>query len=240
MPRGSGGPQGPAGAAGAKGENGTAGSNGKNGEPGQKGEQGPQGATGNTGANGKSVTVSGTASGCAEGGVTVEEESSSQPHEVCNGKNGGGGSGTLEQGKSEYGQFAEDRKEETGFKLVSISFPTPLPATVSAHFIGPEEGLGEPKESTDKTVIVNDCPGTYKDPVAKEGNFCAFAPKLEKAVYATGENGEQYFFVPEIAGSNELGPGFTDNEAGRLGVGLSMVSTEQIWSVAGTWAVTAG
>ena len=73
---GPGGPQGPAGAAGAKGENGTAGSNGKNGEPGQKGEQGPQGATGNTGANGKSVTVSGTASGCAEGGVTVEEESS--------------------------------------------------------------------------------------------------------------------------------------------------------------------
>src|SRR5262245_60915 len=59
-PKGATGPTGPAGPQGPAGANGKDGSNGANGQE------------GTNGTNGKSVAVSGTAAGCAEGGITVQ------------------------------------------------------------------------------------------------------------------------------------------------------------------------
>ena len=65
------------------------------GPAGPAGPQGPKGDSGNnggTGATGKSVTVSGTADGCDEGGVTVQVEGDAgSAREVCNGEEGDDG-----------------------------------------------------------------------------------------------------------------------------------------------------
>jgi hypothetical protein len=78
--------KGPRGPKGAKGDTGAQGPEGKQGPA---GKDGSNGSPGSNGTNGKSVEVSGTAGGCAEGGATVQVKGEpGTAQEVCNGEEG--------------------------------------------------------------------------------------------------------------------------------------------------------
>ena len=202
------GPAGPKGATGATGATGPAGATGPGGPvgatgplgpvgpqgpTGPEGPTGPKGNTGNTGAagtNGKNVvvgtaTVGSGAGECEAGGATVEVAGeASTKKAVCNGKNGGGGSGTLEPGKTETGSwsFSGSGPGTANLVLAQISFPVKLAAAMSdskcekaeepcqVHFINSSgEEVGELNETTPK-----DCKGTAAAPTAEPGNLCVY------------------------------------------------------------------
>jgi hypothetical protein len=179
------GPMGPAGSAGAPGAKGQTGAAGKDGAPGEKGvpgEKGTPGTNGFNGTNGVSVTskeFAGSQGTCKEGGSEFSAASNSKTF-ACNGKEGKEGSpwtagGTLPAGSSETGQWSvsvNQAEERASFVTASISFTIPLANALGkehTHFIGPEEGEGEPKAK-----MPTGCSGNFKAPKATSGNLCVF------------------------------------------------------------------
>jgi hypothetical protein len=185
--QGSAGPTGPVGSAGARGETGPAGQNGAQGEKGAPGENGAPGKDGFNGSNGVSVMskeFSGSQGACKEGGSEFTAASNSKTY-ACNGKEGKDGSpwtagGTLPVGSSETGQWSFFFVQGEGaapLVTASISFPVPLEkalAEANSHFIGPEEGEGEPKAN-----LPDGCSGNVKEPKAASGNLCIFTRTVE-------------------------------------------------------------
>ena len=190
-----------------RGPAGPAGKNGTNGTNGAPGATGPAGPTGPAGAG-------------TQGEKGVEGKQGSE------GKSGF--TKTLPSGETETGQFAfaQEGAAEGAALRVAISFPIPLATTSLPHFIGEEEGEGEPKAH-----VPAGCKGTSAKPEAEPGNLCVFAKVLQAAEFkvfidggtqsttATGLTGDTMFFG---ALHIESAPGFFE--------------TPQAY---GTWAVTA-
>lgn len=218
------GAQGPAGPQGPSGVSGKDGLNGLDGAPGEAGK---------SGGNGRSVALSETASGCAEGGITVEVEGSGEPLEICNGEAGQAGEdgepwtagGTLPANSTETGSWSVGTyfgptmtPVEAIAKplLAPIPFAIPLAQGLDAshvHFIG-----------TGETAPVGCTGGTAEHPKADSGNLCVYAGgnegvSVEKSIYtASGSNGT---------------PG-----ASTAGAVLAMMVLEEGAGAWGTWAVT--
>jgi hypothetical protein len=199
-PAGPAGPQGPAGAAGAKGETGPA---GQNGVPGEKGAQGEKGTPGTNGFNG-SPGAKGPAGPAGPTGATGSPWTDG---------------GTLPVGSTETGQWSFSGTQATAGSLVtaSISFPVPLEKALDeehTHFIGPEEGEGEPKAKA-----VAGCSGNYKEPKAASGNLCVFT----QGVFGSGEEGLTPLPAAALGLSNaETG----EKHAGKSGAYLSGIINE--------------
>ncbi len=214
------GPAGPEGKAGAPGSPGKDGTNGTNGTAGKNGEPG---------SNGKSVTVSATASKCAEGGVTVEQEGSGAAHEVCNGAKGvlhpeeKLAPGATETGAWSFGPLAGGESGEQGY--AAIGFTIPLAAALEesqVHYV--EEGAS-----------VAACPGTPEDPAAEPGNLCVYEVEqegIEKGKTQIFKAGEKRIgFEPTL----HLNLGASPSGA-RLA--FNVLATDR-GTTYGTWAVTA-
>jgi hypothetical protein len=207
------GAQGPAGAAGAKGETGAAGQNGTQGEKGVQGEKGTAGTNGFNGTPGAKGTTG------PEGSPWTDK-------------------GTLPVGSSETGQWAVSGvamgKEESFSDGISFTIElASAPGQDNSHFIGVEEGEGEPKAN-----VPAGCKGSYKDPQAESGNLCVFANKmtsLETNGLSTLKNAEEEVEIksPPIPGIG----------AGKSGVIITLKSTpseQPLNAVAyGVWTVTA-
>jgi hypothetical protein len=218
---------GPAGVAGANGKDGTAGAAGKD------GANAPNGAPG---APGKGVVVSeAELTDCEElGGIIVEVKESGEPHEVCNGAQGGQGPegspwtnlGALPPGQTEKGTWSfEGATEASGEHiLVPISFGIPLPAGIQeeeAHFQG-QSGFSTP------------CPGSTVSPKALPGQFCAYtnvANNADSLVNAT--------FLQVDPPSEAFGEPPRTGPAGALLQFAFSGAPGEIAHGYGSWAVTA-
>jgi hypothetical protein len=188
------GPRGPRGATGPAGPVGPAGTNGKDGAPGTSGKDGTNGT------NGKSLTTgTATVAECAEGGATIEVESTpASKKKICNGAKGAEGSpwtagGVLPSGKTETGTWASTLyglANETPSALeIPISFPIPMPAPS-------EEGFFLNAEETESEAGTGGCTGTVVNPTAPPGVLCVytrveFNENIEggAAILFNGENG---------------------------------------------------
>ena len=147
-PKGIPGPRGPKGETGAPGATGPTGGAGPAGPAGAKGETGPAGS-GTQGEKG----VQG------EKGLQGEK---GEPGET-------GFTETLPSGKTETGQFSEERKiTEKEFWLVPISFSIPLKTGVTPHYV--KEG---------ENSLPAGCLGSVVKPEAEAGNLCVFVKKEE-------------------------------------------------------------
>jgi hypothetical protein len=212
-PAGSTGPQGPAGAAGAKGETGAV---GQAGAPGEKGAQGEKGTPGTNGFNGTPGAKGATG---PEGSPWTDK-------------------GTLPVGSSETGQWTVNGTvEEAQFLSGAISFTIKLasaPGQEHSHFIGVEEGEGEPKAN-----LPAGCKGNYQDPQAESGNLCVFAAevvKLETSGLVTLRNAEE-----EFKASTPPMPGLGAGKSGAI-ITLTALGNENNLVNAdayGVWTVTA-
>jgi hypothetical protein len=220
------------------GKPGAPGANGTNGTPGAKGDKGDPGTNGTNGANGKSVVIGAagthckTKSGGALPGKSVEVEGSSSPSYVCNGEEGSPwtAGGTLPSGSSETGVWAYGREPEgTGiteeYNHLPISFPIPLAAALGeghAFLI---------RKGQEGTAHKEECPGSYKNPQAAKGYFCAYTR------YNTGAGEATVWNVESTTGAENLGE---ENAAGRSGAVLGLIATQGAEGEgAGDWAVTA-
>ncbi len=187
-PAGAVGAAGPAGPAGAKGETGASGKEGPAGEKGAPGEKGTPGTDGFNGSNGVGVTsktvLTSEAACNKEGGSEFTAVGNSKTL-ACNGKEGKQGSpwtanGTLPVGSSETGQWSFAQYQPTSVNplvTASISFPIQLAKALGeagTHFIGPEEGEGEPKEN-----MPAGCSGNFAAPKAASGNLCVFTKVMD-------------------------------------------------------------
>ena len=225
------GPKGPKGPAGPQGPVGPAGANGSNGTNGSAGLAGKTGETGTNGKNGVSVTsteFTGATGTCADGGT--EFEASNGVTYACNGKEGKEGNpwaldGVLPKGATETGSWTvlapgslveepEEGKLERmpfAFATASLSFAVPLASEIeeaNVHFLEP----GDPSTT--------DCPGTVKDPKAKEGSLCIYANANTSAGHAVKN--------PETG---------IANTAGTTGVGMVFFGPPPVQGE-GTYAVT--
>jgi Collagen triple helix repeat (20 copies) len=209
-PKGAKGATGPAGAAGAMGAQGPAG------PAGPQGEKGAAGAAGTNGANGKSVTVSESAPGCPEGGITVKVEGSAVEKEVCNGEEGGPGepwtpNGTLPPNATETGSFLA---AEEG--VSTISFAIPLAQGLGTDKIETILPAGDPPDECDNGI--GTAPSA-ENPEADSGYLCVFLAGGEAPGYAkAGVN----FLEESVEGASKTGALI------QAPPGLSF----------GTWAVT--
>lgn len=190
--------QGKAGPAGANGAQGPAGAVGP---AGPQGPAGLQGSAGTSGTNGTGVTSAALAKGnakCPEGGS--EFTSASGVTTACNGKNGTTGfTATLPEGKTEEGHWAATgftKAGESSRTPVAMSFTIPLaeePSESNVHFIGPEEGEGEPHAK-----LPTGCSGNVSEPKAASGNVCVFAEWFQRFVFygaSANESGITMFLV---------------------------------------------
>ncbi len=228
------GPAGPAGAPGAKGETGAAGTNGTN------------GATGSNGSNGTSVTSaeSKTKIGpCAAGGS--EFKSASGTSYACNGekgaagKNGTFGGEPLPQGETLRGAYAassfgsaglSNPGTGTGIISTAVTFADPVFPEIkeNVHYIGLEEGAGEPNEA--QSIKNGECKGNESNPGAAEGQLCVFGleesnvaaqPHVNVAVAGTGSG----------ASNSDESVGFTV---------VDFAAAAGTLAIEGSWAVTGG
>jgi hypothetical protein len=154
------------------------------GTPGKDGTNGTNGKDGTNGANGKSVEISATAAGCAEGGASVQVEGEpSTVQEVCNGLEGEKGEegspwtagGTLPSKSTETGIWGTKLTSAAEKIVMSLSFPIPLPASLDAehvHYIN-QAGKEVLESGEEKTSTV--CLGSPSAPTATAGNLCIYA-----------------------------------------------------------------
>lgn len=227
------GPQGPAGVAGAKGETG----------PG--GKEGPAGKDGSNGESVAAKEVKTTEATCEKHGGSSFTAGGTTTL-ACNGKEGKEGKegspwtakGALPVGSSETGQwsFVQNKTRERAEAMsASISFTIPLAKALgeaNVHFIGPEEGEGEPKVN-----LPTGCSGNYAAPKAASGNLCVFTERVLD--YSTLEP------LPLNAGTAVI-----DAETGEVGAGTSGAyifsrgavttpgETEALIFGSGDWVVT--
>ena len=229
------------------------------GKPGAAGAQGPAGSNGSNGtngapgANGKSVAVSNTAGGCAEGGITVEVEGSGVKREVCNGEEGlQGESGqdgtfstealpseqTLTGVWSSYIAPAFPTDAHKARAVVPISFPirvVPAPDIVvwinqegtAGTTFNPASGTFEPfpPEPLTGEELEETCPGSASSPGAAPGFVCVFTGQSENTGF-----GNEMFTRPKLGTSPDPSSGVV--------VPFQAFGEEEGF-ITGSWAVTA-
>jgi Collagen triple helix repeat (20 copies) len=227
------GPRGPAGPKGATGATGPAGPAGPAGATGPAGSQGPAGANGTNGSNGEAGKEGKQGEAGNEGSPWTDN-------------------GTLPAGSTETGTWmvsvSRATKEEIegevppdfGNEEVGISFPIPLSAEPTPHYI-------ETKE-VEEEKLPDGCKGTAIKPEAEPGNLCVFATLPVSATHLEPETLQGI-----SSGSGFVNPAFYLNiskgkfeghrEAGAspYGTVLVLTSTETRISenyALGTWAVT--
>jgi hypothetical protein len=151
--------------------------------------KGKVGATGATGAQGPAGPTGATGPGGPQGPPGATGKEGAPGTEGAPGKEGKEGktgfTKTLPSGESEHGQWGGLGGE--GF-VTTVSFNIPLGEETQAHFIGLEEGEGEPKEAT--AIKEKECGGTAAAPTAAPGNFCVFTSlgsNLGSALITNGE-----------------------------------------------------
>jgi hypothetical protein len=212
------GPIGPAGAAGAKGDPGTNGTNGAAGATGATGATGAAGATGATGAKGVTGTtgptgVTGTAGAT---GATGPVGPTLPPGVTETGAWSVVGEGDIEVEIEEevFGPVPAGGSRQA---LAPISFSFPLASELS--------GSNTILEPAGYTGGDENCPGTAKEPKAKQGFLCVY-------VAATlGGSMPEAFIVK--AGT------FLDVGASKTGAFLYSTEFQNVGWAKGTWAVTA-
>jgi hypothetical protein len=231
---------GPTGPTGSTGPTGPTGSTGLQGAPGAAGDPGSAGAAGNPGASGESVEVNaynGPECAGAEGEKGVELSNGTGTAYACNGAQGPAGptSTELPAGATETGVWTTDRFEGVypaeQQRMVLINFGLRLP-----------EGESPPvKYMAFEATPTEFCPGSAKEPTAKEGFACVYASKKEEEIH-----------IP-VNGSGELSTVVTETSknlkvAGRSGFGFNVFELEEAEGlptegsatfIGGTWAVTA-
>jgi hypothetical protein len=197
---------------------------GKQGPQGLQGLPGANGKDGASGADGKSVVVSNTAPGCAEGGITVEIEGSGEEDEVCNGEPGQDATfdgSPLAPGVTLTGTWGGINIGGSG-GLAPISFPIPLAADI--------EGANTHVIATPAAVVPAECDdgvapaASFSHPEADPGQFCIFVRVVGGVTVAV---------VNKPTGSIGAAPGASVNGALVILEGASNGLTY------GTWAVTA-
>jgi len=228
------GAQGPAGPQGPSGVSGKDGLNGLDGAPGEAGKGG---------GNGRSVALSETASGCAEGGITVEVEGSGEPLEICNGEAGQAGEdgkpwtagGTLPKGSTETGSWSMGTVTKapesfaSEFVFAPVSFAIPLEASLDepkVHYINP---AGEEVIGLGTTQPPATCTGNSTHPTAPAGELC---------VYASLEQGASEFKMG-VAGIAPIGSAdYASAGASTTGALLKFAVLAEGVFAFGTFAVT--
>lgn len=240
------------GKAGQSGQQGPAGPQGPQGAPGKEGASGApgkDGVPGKDGAPGKNVTVSESASGCAEGGVTVEVEGAAGKHEICNGEEGKEGKagkegspwtagGTLPSNKTETGVWSAGKLSEAAvpaneFVRVPISFPIPLAAALGesqVHLLNKE---GMELVSFGSPVTSEKCHGNVTKPSADQGNLC---------IYVDASTGVNSLFLGKLMIETPVEPsGAFEVGASVAGAYLQLPPEEKAAELQayGTWAVAA-
>lgn len=180
------GPQGPAGApgsAGTQGAPGTAGANGKDGA---------------NGVSAEATSFSGAKGPCTAGGVEVK---SAKPAAfVCNGTNGTTGfTETLPQGSTETGVWSvEGERQEISpgvsvgqpYYSTPISFPIPLTAAPTPHFIPPgtpAAGEGELTEHSNIVTNLSTSSGTFSVEAVISGAGIPEGTTIKKCLNAGNE-----------------------------------------------------
>jgi hypothetical protein len=200
-----------------KGADGKLGATGPAGPAGATGPAGPAGAKGETGAQGAA----------GEPG---------KPGEA--GKEGREGSpwtagGTLPSERTLKGEWSVSGYASTESSLVvsSVSFALPLAAPPTMHYIGPEEGEGEPKAH-----LPAGCTGNVEGPNAEPGNLCVFAKEEENSQQAYGPYKLPWVCAWEVSRCTLSG----EAEGSPFGFGIT-ADSEKAGPVKliGTWAVTA-
>jgi hypothetical protein len=193
------GPRGPKGAKGDTGPAGPAGPAGPQGPAGAKGDAGANGTSGVDGTDGVSVTsesFSGeeepTGEPCEENGGSKFDSASPEASYACNGSPWTAG-GMLPSGKTETGYWS--LYSEVGGTVTSLSFPVPLKAAPTLHFV---ESAGED---------LADCPGAtagpFSTPAAEPGQLCIYQKQGEAGfsydsfTSKTDPSGASLFFTGE-------------------------------------------
>ncbi len=239
-----------AGQPGAPGPAGPAGSNGTPGKDGTNGTNGSNGATGAAGTSATTVSFSGNAHGCTEGGIEVK--SASAATFVCNGPEGEVGedgapgvpgaqgpqgepwapNSSLPPGAIETGSWAFSASSETNPAIVPISFPVSFPFNLAAahvHF-QTEANFEDFDESGPSEV---GCLGSLLNPGGTASGATTPNPPGELCVYTEGlENSEFkgiFKLSPEFKGATKAGATM-DFEVSETGTGLDHSR--------GSWAVT--
>ncbi len=232
------GPRGPKGPAGPAGPQGPAGPAGPAGSKGDAGAPGSNGAPGAPGAPGKSVAVS-EESNCDEGGITVEVENSSDPHEVCNGREGEPGAihpgETLPHGASLTGSYlVTPASPIIEYPAALISFPIPLAAGIPSSkvkFVKAtfNEGTGEFEyEAPGPNCENSENPGVASrvNPEAAAGWLCVYETAALGASTRTVVDPTKSFLEGNFEGVARTGAGIQYAFGGGGGAAY------------GTWAVT--
>lgn len=224
---------------------------GPEGKPGLEGKLGLEGKPGTPGAgSGGNSVVLGSASGCLEGGISVEVEGTpSTKREVCNGTEGAQGprgkpgepgepgsagqtgfTETLPTGATETGTWISPPIENASEALdqVSISFSIPLASPLSeASYVSTEEQNSENGKSPPPA-----CTGNVEAPTAQKGNLCVYQGRTENPTESTK------FTVSSFrrSGSPEYGAGTT---GAVLYVSYQGEASSEPTRMSGTWAATA-
>jgi hypothetical protein len=211
---------------------GRSGSAGANGAPGAAGAQGPAGAAGAQGPKGE------TGAPGPQGDEGKEGKEGKPGEKGANGTTGF--TETLPSDKTEMGIWSAVNMATVAGQEVNspISFTIPLAAPLSdsgceksespcqVHYIGVEEGEGEPHEK-----LPAGCSGNVGMPAAEKGNLCVFAKQANNVELTY----PVHFLAPQLTGYAQF------NGAGAAGT-IVVFKAEKVAeevTVSGSWAVTA-
>jgi Collagen triple helix repeat (20 copies) len=202
---------------------------GKSGQPGAVGAQGAQGGQGALGPRGETGPAGSPGAQGPQGAAGAAGKEGS-PWTA---------GGTLPAGKSETGVWgvAASGTEGSEFAFVPLaSFAIPLASPPAVHYIGIEEGQGEPKENARvkeeneerkhrgeselPLPIPTVCRGTVQAPEAAPGNLCAFVAS------------DRNVGLLSLAAHNLI------STAGVV-ITVEEMNLGEEFSIKGTWAVTA-
>ena len=186
---------------------------GRAGVPGPSGPAGPTGSAGPVGSQGPGGPA-GPQGLAGSQGVKGERGDQGPPGPFIE---------ALPSGRSERGQWGGSGGEGA---VVTASFDIPLAEETTSHFIGLEEGEGEPKESA--AVKNHECGGTAAQPSAAPGNFCVFTSLAVNVASVVITSAERTSVNPAEA------------QAGKSGaVLLAIPKGAGLVEAAGPWVVTA-
>jgi Collagen triple helix repeat (20 copies) len=205
-----------------------AGKQGKQGKPGKTGPSGPAGATGPSGPVGPAGPAGATGAAGKEGAEGKQGIQGKQGVPGTTGFTKTLPSGETETGVWVYGEETIAVGSVREAVHLPISFPIPLatPLAEGHAFLFPP--------GTEGTARATECPGSYKEPKAAKGYFCAYT----RFNTAGGlDPGAGAVFNPESSSGGVLGE---ENAAGRVGAVLALNETAEAEAQGvGDWAVTA-
>ena len=215
------GPRGPAGPAGKTGAAGATGATGPAGATGPGGPQGPAGTNGTNGEKGANGTNGATGPAGAAGATGP-----AGPEGVCSTANCMLPKGTTETGAWQDIGVSENEKGT----YVTISFPIPLKATATPHYITEEEVASH--------NLPAGCKGSAEDPEAESGYLCVFEAQEQNLAGVPGVEPPKFWDTGKNVTSGEQ-----EGKAGPTGTVLVLETVahfpEEPETLAyGTWAVT--